>query len=88
MGLSEDLRNAFEDLEVVENENKDLKENIQLENEFIEKLRDQIWKFKIRHKEVSEELKQVNSTIANLKVKNEDNEKTNEYLNKMMKCKS
>ncbi|XP_057866032.2 uncharacterized protein LOC131073587 [Cryptomeria japonica] len=87
MDLSEDLRNYLEDFEVVENENKDLKENIQLANECIEKLREQIRKFKIRHKEVSEELKQENATILDMKVKSEDNEKTKEYFKKMVKCK-
>lgn len=66
MDLSEDLRNVLENLEAIENENKDLKENIQLANECIEKLREQIQKFKIRHKEVSEELKRANSIIIDL----------------------
>lgn len=69
MDLSKDLRNSLKDLEEVEKENKDLKENVQLANECIEELIEQIWKLKVRHKEVSEYFKRANGTIADLKVK-------------------
>lgn len=88
MDLSEDLKHSLEDLQAVESENKYLKENIQLANECIKKLIEQIQKFKIRHKEVNAELKQENNTIADLKIKSKDNEKTKEKLNKMVKCES
>ncbi|XP_059066345.1 uncharacterized protein LOC131857662 [Cryptomeria japonica] len=88
MDSSEDLRNALEDLEVVETKNKDLKENVKIAKKCIEKLREKIQKIKIRHKEASEEIKQENNTIADRKVKNEDNKKTKEHSNKMMECKS
>lgn len=62
--------------------------NIQLENKCIRKLREKIRKFRERDKEVNEELKKANNTIADIKTKSEEDERTKEYLNNVVKCKS
>lgn len=54
--LDEDLQTTLEDLESVESENEESKENVKVENECLQNLREQIWKFKLRHKEVNNQL--------------------------------
>lgn len=83
-----ELMTSLEDLSNVQNEIKDPRENVQLQNECIRNVREQIRKFGERHKGVNEEIKQANDTIADLKTNSEENEKTREYLNKMVKYKS
>lgn len=74
--MDEDLKKALEDLESVESENEELKENVKIANECVQKLRKKIWKFKMRHKGVNNQLKQVKETIKDLVQKFEKKEKT------------
>lgn len=83
--MDEDLKMALEDLESVESENKELKENLKIENECVQKLREKIWKFKLRHKEVTNQFKKVNETIRYLMQKIEEKEKTEQFLKETIK---
>lgn len=64
----EELKVALEDLEKVEIENRDLKDNVNEADECIKKLREQVKKFKGIYKEVSEQLILANETLNDLKV--------------------
>lgn len=64
-----ELQNTLEDLDKVETENRDLKENLEDVNKCVQKLKEQLKKFKDRHKEVTDQLKKANEDIVGLKVK-------------------
>lgn len=50
--LDEELRTTLEELDSVESENEELKENIKVVNDCVVKLREQIQKIKLKNKEV------------------------------------
>lgn len=66
--LDEEFKTTLEDFENVESKTEDLKKHVQVANECVKNLRDQIQKFKSRHREVNKELNKVNETIVNLKL--------------------
>lgn len=75
-----ELKVSLEYLENIEDENKDLKENIKEANECIRKLREKNKNFRERNKEFSEQLKQENEYIIDLKVKVEEKKRIEEYI--------
>lgn len=85
--LDKELKITLEELESVELENEELKENIREANECVIKLREQIQKFKLRHKEVSIQLKQANETIEDLRLQIEEKKKVEECFKDIIKKK-
>lgn len=67
-----ELKSTLNDLDKVEYENKDLKENIKDADESIKKLREKLKKATKIFKETNEQLKKSNETITNLKVQVEE----------------
>lgn len=86
--LDEALKTTLEDLESVEFQNEDLKENVKVANECMKKLRDQIQMFKSSHQEVKTELKKVNGTIVSLKQQIKEKKKVDECLKETINQKS
>lgn len=86
--FGEELQIALEDIESVESKNEDLKQNVKVANECLQKLREQILKFRLRHKEVNNQLKLVNETIKDLMQKIEEKNKIEETLKESIKLKT
>lgn len=80
-----ELQTTLEDLDKVERENKDLKENLDEANECFWKMKQQLKKFKERHKEVNEQAKQ---EIIGLKVSVEEKKRIEECFNTIVQYKS
>lgn len=87
MDEKDELWSMLEDLDKVESENKDLKENLDEANECVQKLKEKLKKFKERHREVNEKLKQANKEITKLKALVEEKKRIEECLNTMVQSK-
>lgn len=84
----EELKTTLEDLNKIENENGNLKENLKEANECIKNLREKIKKFKEIHREVNEQLKKTNEDITKLKIQVEEKKKTKDCLNAVIQRKT
>lgn len=81
------MKTILDDMECTRSENEELKENIKEANTCISKLREQIWKFKARHKEVNHELKESKENVVNLKLQLDECKKIKEFLKDNIKQK-
>lgn len=85
MDEKEEIWTTLEDLDKVETKNRDLRDNTDQVNECIKNLKEQLKKFKDRHRETSKELKKVKEEITSLRILVEKKKGLEDCLNTIIK---